>query len=238
MDRNGGGVKGNRGSRRSYDSSRRREQARQTRERVLDAALARFLSGGFAATTVASIAADADTSPDTIYKSFGGKAGLIRGLCERALQGQGPVPAEERSDHLQETEPDPRRLMQGLGRLAAEVAPRGSPLMLLLGTAGDTDPELATLRQELDDLRLTRMKANARRLHRRGLLRPGISVDEAAEICWLYSSPEVYGRLVMDRGWSLERYASFVGDALAAALLPDQVEPGRPDNSGPPLETS
>src|SRR3954447_25124073 len=198
MDRNDDRVKGNPGTRRGYDSSRRRQQANQTRERVMDVALARFLSDGFAATTISSIAARADTSADTIYKAFGGKAGLVRALCERGLLGQGSVPAEERSDHLQDTEPDPRRLMQSLVRLTAEVAPRISPLMLLLNTAGDTDPELAILRQEMDDLRLTRMTANARPLHRRGLLRPGMSVDEAAEICWLYSSPEVYGRLVLD----------------------------------------
>ena len=89
----------------------------------MDVALARFLSDGFAATTITSIAAGADTSSDTIYKSFGGKAGLVRALCERGLLGRGSVPAEERSDHLQDTEPDPRRLMQGLGRLASEVAP-------------------------------------------------------------------------------------------------------------------
>jgi AcrR family transcriptional regulator len=200
----------------------------------MDVALARFLSDGFAATTIASIAAGADTSPDTIYKSFGGKAGLVRALCERGLLGQGSVPAEERSDHLQETEPDPRRLMRELGRLTSEVAPRVGPLMLLLNTAGDTDRELDTLRQEIDDLRLTRMTANARRLHRRGLLRPGMSVDEAAEICWLYSSAEVYGRLVLDRKWSLDRYARFVGDALAAALLPDHGEPRVPDSARSP----
>jgi len=200
----------------------------------MDVALARFLSDGFAATTITSIAAGADTSPDTIYKSFGGKAGLVRALCERGLLGQGTVPAEERSDHLQETEPDPRRLMHGLGRLASEVAPRVGPLMLLLNTAGDADRELATLRQEIDDLRLARMTANARRLHRRGLLRPGMSVDEAAEICWFYSSAEVYGRLVLDRKWSLDRYARFVGDALAAALLPDHGEPRVPDGAPSP----
>ena len=234
MDSNDGGVKGTRGSRRGYDSSRRRRQAGQTRERVLDVALARFLSDGFAATTITSIAADADTSGDTIYKSFGGKAGLVRALCERGLLGQGPAPAEERSNHLQDTEPDPRRLMQSLGLLTSEVAPRIAPLMLLLNTAGDTDPELASLRQEIDDLRLTRMTANARRLHRRGLLRPGLSVDEAAEICWLYSSAEVYGRLVLDRGWSLDRYARFVGDALAAALLPDHGRPEAPESAPAP----
>jgi hypothetical protein len=63
-----------------------------------------------------------------------------------------------------------------------------------------------------------------------------MSVDEAAEICWLYSSAEVYGRLVLDRKWSLDRYARFVGDALAAALLPDHGEPRVPD-SAPSAET-
>jgi AcrR family transcriptional regulator len=186
----------------------------------MDTALARFLEDGFAATTVAAIAEDADTSPDTVYKSFGNKTGLVRAICERALLGDGSVPAEERSDRLQDTEPDPRRLMHGLGELAAEVAPRGAPLMLLLATAGDTDPELAKLRRELDDLRLTRMTANAHRLHQRGILRPGMTIEEAAEICWLYSSAELYGLLVRGRGWSLKRYARFIGDSLAGALLP------------------
>jgi len=61
-----------------------------------------------------------------------------------------------------------------------------------------------------------------------------LSVDEAAEICWLYSSAEVYGRLVLDRAWSLDRYARFVGDALAAALLPDRGERGVPDSAPSP----
>ena len=43
-----------------------------------------------------------------------------------------------------------------------------------------------------------------------------------AIVTTLYSSAEVYGRLVLDRGWSLDRYAAFVGDALAAALLPPE----------------
>ena len=50
-------------------------------------------------------------------------------------------------------------------------------------------------------------------------MRPGLSVEEAAEIMWAYSSPELYGLLVTRRGWSPDRYGEFVGEALVDALL-------------------
>lgn len=204
---------------RRYDASRRREQARAARERVLDVALARFLEDGFAASTVAGIAEEADVSPDMIYKSFGGKSGVVRAVCERGLDGGGPVPAEERSDHLQATESDPRELMRRIGQLASEVAPRVAPLQLLMSEAAHSDPEMGQLRAEFDDARLARMTHNAQTLAGRGLLRECLAVHEAAEIMWLYSSPEMFRLLVQKRGWSAERFGEFVGDALASALL-------------------
>ena len=57
-----------------------------------------FLERGFVATTVEAVATAAGVSPATVYKTYGGKAGLARSLCERALGGVGPVPAEERSN--------------------------------------------------------------------------------------------------------------------------------------------
>ena len=44
------------------------------------------------------IASAVGVSVDTIYKAFGGKPGLVRAIRERALQGDGPEPAEARSD--------------------------------------------------------------------------------------------------------------------------------------------
>ena len=106
-------------ARRAYNSNRRRRSARHP-QRLLDAALARFLEQGYSATTIDSIAADAAVSAATIYKTYGSKAGLVRALCERALGGRGPVPAEQRSDALQANEPDPRKIIEGWGRLTAE----------------------------------------------------------------------------------------------------------------------
>ncbi len=204
---------------RRYDATRRREQARLTREAILTAARKRFLEDGYTATTLASVAADADASADTIYKSFGGKAGLLRAMCEQALAGAGPVPAEQRSDAMQATETDPRRMLRGLGTLTTEVAPRIAPLLLLLSTAAETDPAMARLRADLDAARLHRMTQVAQALTLKTRLRPGLSVDDAATIMWTYSSPELYGLLVRCRGWSPERYGDFVGESLVDALL-------------------
>jgi AcrR family transcriptional regulator len=205
--------------RRGYDASRRREQARVTREGIIAAARQRFLTEGYTATTIASIAAAAGTSTDTIYKSFGGKPGLLRAMCLDALAGTGPVPAEQRSDAMQAAETDPRRMLRGLGTLTTEVAPRIAPLLLLLAAAAETDAAVAGLRADLDAGRLERMTQVARTLAGKTQLRQGLSVEEAAEIMWAYSSPELYGLMVIGRGWSPERYGEFVGQALVDALL-------------------
>src|SRR5689334_9021372 len=62
---------------RSYRSERRREQAAQTRERVLAAAARAFVARGFEATSVAAIAEEAGVSPETIYARFGNKRTLL-----------------------------------------------------------------------------------------------------------------------------------------------------------------
>jgi len=221
MERKSAPVK----TKRPYDSARRQEQARQTRAAILDAAWRRFLADGFAPTTIASLAADVGVSVDTIYKSFGAKAGLVRAICEQALAGEGPVPAEIRSDALQATEVDPRAIIRGWGALTAEIAPRVAPVLLLIRDAAMADPEMASLQTEMDAQRLDRMTHNARNLAKAGHLRKDLNVKQAGEIMWTYSSPQLYELLVMIRGWPPQRYSAFIADAMIAALLPPEEKP-------------
>jgi AcrR family transcriptional regulator len=204
---------------RRYDASSRREQANRSRSRIIEAAERRFLDDGYALTTIAAIADDAGVSVDTIYKSFGGKPGLVRAIREQALRGARPVPAEQRSDELQTEELDPRKIIEGWGRFSTEIAPRASPILLLLRDAARTDPDLHVLLEEMDSDRLRRMTDNARRLHAAGHLRSGITVAVAADVMWTYSSPELYELLVLRRGMPLKRYGQFVADAMITALL-------------------
>ena len=215
-------------TKRAYDSARRQEQARQTRDAILEVARRRFLADGFAPTTIAVIAADVGVSVDTIYKGFGGKPGLVRAICQQALAGQGPVPAETRSDALQSTEPNPRAIIRGWGALTAEVSPRIAPIMLLIRDAAVADPDMASLQAEMDRQRLDRMTHNARNLAAAGHLRPDITVKHAGEIMWTYSSAQLYELLIITRLWPLHRYATFIADAMIAALLPPENTPHAP----------
>lgn len=207
-------------SSRPYDATRRRDTAARTRAAILDVAERMFLADGFTATTVAAIAEEAGVSQASIYKSFGGKPGLVRGLIDRGLRGEGPVAAEDRSDRLQTQEPDPHRVMAGIGRLAAEVAPRVAPLQSLLIQAAHFDQETARLWDEISAERMARMRHNADALARRGFLREDISVRRAAETMWVYSSPELYQLLITELGWTTENYGAFIANALETALLP------------------
>ncbi|UQX87443.1 TetR family transcriptional regulator [Jatrophihabitans telluris] len=211
--------------RRRYDASRRQEQAARTRSGILDIARQQLLESGYAATTIAGIAAQAEVSVETVYKAFGGKSGVVRALWERGLrgsqgQGRGAVPAPARSDALSTSESDPRVVLRGWGRLTTEVAPEVGPIMLLIRAASASDPDMAELLAEAEGQRRERMRRNARRLQRRGWLRPGLSVTQASDILWTYSSAEFYDLLVLKSGWSAGRYGDFVGEALIAALLP------------------
>jgi AcrR family transcriptional regulator len=207
-------------TKRRYDASRRRAQAARTQRAILDVARREFLENGYAATTVARIAAEAGTSVETVYKSFGGKSGIVRALWERGLGGRGPVPAPVRSDLLSSTETDPVRVLRGWGMFTTEVAPEVAPIMLLVRGAAASDPDMAALYAEEEAQHRARMRHNARRLQQRGWLRPGIGLARATDILWTYSSAELYELLVVKSGWPIKRFGEFIGDALIAALLP------------------
>ena len=214
MGRPEGSVKGGR----TYDASGRRERAERQHAATLDVARGRFLEHGYAATTVESIADVAGISAATIYKSYGGKVGLVRALCEAALAGEGPVPAEVRSNALRSAG-DATAVIDAWGRLVAEVSPLVSPLLLLLQQAAVLDAEARALHDELDRARLTRMADNARHLVATGQLRPGATSREVRDVLWTCSSPELYDLLVVRRGWTRARFGRFVADTMRGALL-------------------
>jgi len=206
---------------RAYDSRGRQAQARRNRDAILDVARAGFLAHGYAATTMASIAGAVGLSVDTVHKAFGGKAGLVRAIYERSLAGEGPVAAPRRSDDMQVAEHDPHSIVRHWGILSTEVAPLVAPVHLLIRDAAATDPEMAALLRDSDRQRRERMRHNARTLADRGHLKPGITLEDATDVMWTYSSPELYELLVIRCGWNLARYGRFLAESMAAALLPE-----------------
>lgn len=204
------------GVKRRYDGAARRAQAEQVRAALIGEAHEMLLQDGYAALTIPTLAQACGVSAESVYKRFAGKSALVRAVVEHALRGIGPVAAETRSDALDTG--DLQTLLRGWGQLSAEVAPRVAPIVLLVQVAAAHDPELTGLARELDGNRRPRMTENARRLARAGHLPAGMSVGQATDILWTYSSPEVYELLVKRCGWSLQQYSAFITAGLTAQL--------------------
>ena len=207
--------------RRTYDASRRREQARHNRAAILDAARDRFLELGYGGTTMGAVAADAGVSVETVYKAFANKAGLVKALFDVAIVGDDePVPLMER-EFVQRNiaEPDPRRKLAAYGAHLAVTVPRAGPIQLVVRAAAGADTGAAEVWEQLQQERLTGMTAFAHHLDEGGYLRAGVSRATARDVLWVHNSVELWDLLVNQRGWSNTRYGTWIGEQLIAALL-------------------
>jgi AcrR family transcriptional regulator len=206
---------------RTYRSSVREEQARRTRQAILDAARAVFAEQGYAATTIAKIARAAGVAVDTVYASVGAKPVLMRLLMETAISGTDQaVPAEERDYVRQIRAAASAREKIAIYAAAATAAnTRLAPLHLVLRGAAAQDAELARIRDEISERRAANMRLFAQDLVSTGELRPGLEPDEIADVVWSMNSAEYYTLLVRERGWDTGRFAAWLADAWIRLFL-------------------
>ncbi|GAB2663253.1 hypothetical protein GCM10027169_27120 [Gordonia jinhuaensis] len=204
---------------RDYDSSNRRRRARERREDVIAAAIELFTANGYR-TTIAQVADAAGVSPESIYKSFAGKAGLIKEALDRALAGDdSDLPVAERPESRAiDDEPDVRGKLALFAATAAERNNRAAPLQLVIREGASHDRAIAELWKTIVAQRLQGMTMLAEHLVETGGLRPGASVPYVRDTLWALIAPELFGLLVADRGWSLEEYRDWLARALIAQL--------------------
>ena len=209
-------------AKRSYDSTRRQEQARRNRTAMVRSASDLFLERGFAATTMADVAQASGGSVQNVYKVFTNKVGLAKAVFDHAIAGDDEEkPMVERSSRFEvREEPDPRRKLVLYGEHLAAVAPRHAPFQLVILDAAAGDADAAEVWEMLQAERLRGMKMFADDLAAGGHLRAGVTAAEARDVLWTYNSAELYRLLVVNRRWSAERYGRWVAQALMNALLP------------------
>src|SRR5262245_43647662 len=136
-----------RGTARRYDSSGRRARADATRQEVVVAAHDLFVAKGYAATTIADIAAAAQVSAPTIYAAFGTKARILKRCIDVALAGD-PADAPVADRPLSQWVYDAGEPAELLGRYATMMgvlAKRAAPIYDVLARAADSEPELRDL---------------------------------------------------------------------------------------------
>ena len=207
--------------RRRYDSPRRREQAEATRRDILAAAQRLFEAHGYAATTMAAIAAEAGVALKTVYVAFETKSGLLRALWHLLLRGdRDDVPVGEQAWFREVVdEPDPDRQLRMTARNSRLVKQRAGALMEILRGAAPTDPDIATLWDRIQTDFHANQRAIVESLHEKGALRPDLDVERAADVLWTLNHPNVWQLLVGERGWTADRFEDWLADALCSQLL-------------------
>jgi AcrR family transcriptional regulator len=207
---------------RSYDASGRREQARARRLAVVLAARDLFERDGFRPSTIAAIAAHAGVSAESVYKGFGSKAALAKAVFDVVIAGDDePVPVAERAAmQAVRDEPDVHlKITMFVDGLAQRQA-RSAKVQILIRDGRHVDDALTPIWAKLNHEGLVGMTMLGRHLIQSGQLRDGIDLDEVRDVLWNYLAIDTYERLVLSRGWPLERYSSWLARAITGAICP------------------
>ena len=204
---------------RRYNATRRRQAAARTRVAILDAAREMFTERGYLATPMAAIAERAGVALDTVYASIGRKPELARLLIESAISGTDEaVPADQR-DYVRaiQAAPDAETKIDIYAAAVTAIAPRMALVLGIIQQAAHAEPELAAMWAEIAQRRAANMRHFVADLATVSPLR--LASNEAADIVWATNAAELYQLLVGQRGWSPERYETFLADTWRRLLI-------------------
>ncbi|MDQ1695683.1 MAG: hypothetical protein QOJ03_1036 [Frankiaceae bacterium] len=180
-----------------------------------------FLERGYAGTTVEAISDRSDVPPATVYRLFSSKLGILKAVLDVSIAGDDdavPVPERPQVQSLFATS-DPREQVAGFVGVTRDINSRAAPVYQILVSAAAADADAASLLAELTRQRHDGQRRIARSLARRGALRPPLRQRDAEDLIHALMSPEIYRLLVVDRGWTPERYAEWLSSTLVDQLL-------------------
>lgn len=207
---------------RRYDSAVRSAKTRQTRVRILDAARELFLAGGYIGTTLDAVASRAEVSQQTVYNLVGGKATLFKTVYDVTLVGDDePIPVSDRPEMRRVLDsPSARAALESYATVNSVLWGRvGQLVRIATAQAASGDPDLGSFVETIEGERAIGTRGVARFLDNRFGLRPGLTVDAAADIMWVLTSPELTDRFVVRRGWSLVRYEEWLVETVYHGLF-------------------
>jgi AcrR family transcriptional regulator len=203
------------GGRRTYASALRRRQAAATRAAVLTAARDLFLAQGFGATTVEQIADRAGVSKPTVFSAVGNKQTLLKVVRDVAMAGDDePVPVFDRPNvQVIEREPDVDRAVELFAGHVVALCGRYAGIdAVLRGAAESGEDGPRALWRLSEDQRLAGARRWLEILEAKGAV--ALERDTAVDELWLLMAPELYRRLVGDRGWDVDHFRRWLAGRI------------------------
>lgn len=216
------GVKAARTTR-PYRSAVRQESARRTRQAVVRAATELFVAHGYAATSLADVAAAAGVARPTVCAAFGSKAALLRQVLDEALAGDDePGPVAERPWFRPVWDaPTQATVLYAYAEVCTLIGRRAAAAFETVRRAADEAPEVAELWETL----LRNRRAGAQMVVERLVsfdrpLRQGADTGRAVDELWFYNDPAHYAALVQRCGWAEDAFREWLATRMREMLLP------------------
>ena len=145
---------------RPYDSSLRKEQANQTRMRILDTAQSLFAARGYPASTIEAIAAGSGVAVDTVYAAFGSKRGVLQALLNVRVGGdEAELDLLDRAGpQAVQREPDQKAQLAAFAADVSAIVERARPVDDVIRGAAAVDADIAAFRSEAQAYRYRNMR--------------------------------------------------------------------------------
>jgi len=200
---------------RSYYSLVRQKQADETRGRIAEGARRLILRQGYEAATIEAIAREAGVATPTVYAVYGSKRNILKELVDRAAFGPG---YQELVGEVMAMR-DVRARLESAARIARRIYDAERTELALLRQAGVVVPELAAIEHEKECGRYEAQAESIAQLAASGKMREDLSATEARDILWTMTGRDIYRMLVVERGWSSERYEAWLQKTIVASLV-------------------
>jgi AcrR family transcriptional regulator len=202
---------------------RREQRAHQTRARVAKAALELFLDRGYVATTIEAIASEAGVAPATVYQAFGSKNALLARALDAVIAGDtDPVPLLERDwVAAARRHRDAKRRLAAVVGGAARTAAQTARLKDVMRDAAATDPAVRSFIRDDHERRRETQRALMQIAIGDAALRPGVTLDKAADAFFLLVNSNTWQLATEILGWSDERWQRWLVESLAREIFPN-----------------
>jgi AcrR family transcriptional regulator len=212
---------------RSYRSTRREHQARQTRERILAAAATEFARIGYAATPIRAIAERAAVSVPTIELAFRTKAQLLQAAISFSIRGDAsPETMLDRSWACEARNASSAdEFLAIFAHVLVEGQQRSAGLVIAAFEAASRDESMSALTERLRAQRAETAAWLVDGLTARVGLRGTVTREQAIDTVWLLMDPHGYRALTQHRGWAPARFEEWFIDSVHRLLVADDPPP-------------
>ena len=176
-----------------------------------------------------AVAARAGVSLKTVYNAYASKSGLLRAVWDLSLKGDlDDAPVAERPWYTAVlSEPDPQRQLAMTAENSRVVKTRIGSILKVIRDAASVDDDLAALWELIQTDFRANQRAIVESLASKGALRPGLDVERATDLLWLFNHPDIWLLLVDRRGWSPSEWENWFAQTCREQLL----APAKPDRA-------